>query len=171
MNHLSKWGLGILAKSQEVARPELTGLRSSRDAVHGAAVKIVSRGRRVAGSIGLTRNLSPVKSVNDIEPSESGVGGRSDSEAGSLDVAPIAARRSGVGHSVARSIDDEALSADSGRSESLVQEVDVVNFVNGLVVLALEVAGVVCARGGAEGLIIGGVGGKSSDKIGSSGCS
>lgn len=96
-------GAGVLEQHLEVGLVPLTGLGRRLVGVGLAAVRVVAGRALVAGSVGLAAGLAPDEGVDDVG---AGAGGRADTEAGAVDVAPVTPLVAQAGDGVAARVDD-----------------------------------------------------------------
>lgn len=95
----------------------------------------------------------------------SNIGGGPLTKTRSLDVAPVGAVVSLAGDSISGGISDVVEVAHTMIGESLVQKVNVVDFINGEVVLALQVARISGGSGGSKRLIVSSVSSETPDDL------
>jgi hypothetical protein len=95
----------------------------------------------------------------------SDISGGSLSKSGSLDVTPVRAVLSLTSDSISGGISDIVEVAHTMVSEGLVQKVNEMDFIDGEVVLRFQVARISGGSRGAKGLIVGSVGGETSDNF------
>lgn len=125
--------LGVLEQHLEVGLVPGTGLGSGLEGVVLTAVRVVAGSRRVGGTVGLTAGLDPDEGIS---LAGAGAGGRADTEAGAVDVAPVTPLLAETLDGVAASVDD-GLAGHTGVLEERAEGLNV-----DLLVLALVPLGV-----------------------------
>jgi len=126
-------GVGVVDEVLEVGLVPLAGLGRGLESIRLAAEAVVAGGRAVAGAVGLATGLDPDESVGELG---TGVGRGADTEAGALDVAPVAPLLTETLDAVTGSIDDGVV-GHAGGLEGGTEGGDV-----GLLVLASVVLGI-----------------------------
>lgn len=96
--HHLKGGLSVLEQRLEVGLVPFSSLGRGLVGVGHSAEGVVARSRGVAGAVGFTSGLSPDEGVDEIGTS---AGRGADTEAGTLDVAPVTPFLTETGHTVA----------------------------------------------------------------------
>ena len=77
----------VLEEHLKVLLVPLTGLGRRLEGVGHAAERVVAGGRCVASSVRLATGLAPDEGIDELG---TGIGGRADTEAGAVNVAPVA---------------------------------------------------------------------------------
>jgi hypothetical protein len=161
---LREGGLSILEQHLKVSLVPLASLWCGAECIGLSAERIVTASRGVAGAVRLSTRLDPDKGIDEWVASG---GGRSDTETGSVDVAPISPGVTEALHGVATSIDDGVV-GHAARVEERADGVDV-----SLLVLAFVILGIRCsgelARVGRPGIPTSNVGGNTEYLFGGTG--
>lgn len=125
--------LGVLEQHLKVGLVPRTSLGRWLVGIRLAAERVVARGARVAGAVGLAAGLDPDEGIGELE---AGAAARAEAEAGAVDVAPVAPLETEALDAVAARVDDGVV-GHAGRLESGAEEGDILLLVLGLVVLAV----------------------------------
>jgi len=157
-------GLGVLDEVLKVGLVPLTGLGRGVVGIRVTAEAVVADGRGVAGAVRLATGLDPDEGIGKLG---AGGGSRADTEAGSLDVAPVAPFLTETGDGVTAGIDNGVV-GHAGGLEGSAEGLDV-----DLLVLALVVLGI-RGRGELAGALVpripaGNVGGNTTELLGLAG--
>ena len=103
-------GLGVLEEHLEVGLVPLTSLGRGLVGIGLTAVRVVSGGARVAGSVRLTTGLTPDEGIGQLETS---VSGGADTETSAVNVAPVTPFLTETSDGVSASVDDGVLGETS----------------------------------------------------------
>ena len=155
--HILQRGVRLGDEGLEVRLEPGTGLGRGLRGVGERARRVVARRRRVRGTVGLASGLDPDDRVDE---RVARVRRRADTEAGALDVAPVAPLLAEVLLAGAALVDDE-LRGEAGGREHRPERVDVVRLVVVRVALRDRVG-----RGGGERVVVGDVGREPADELG-----
>lgn len=157
---LERWN-GVLDQHLEVSLVPSTSLRRWLERIVLSAERVIAVGAGVRGTVRLATGLDPDEGVD-----EAGASGasRADTEAGTVDVAPVTPLLAETGDTVAASVDD-SLGWHAGALELGGEEGNVLLLVLGLVPLGIGGLGELSWRQ-VEGVPASNVGGDTTDALG-----